>query len=135
MNTESLVLKHKLRIDWSELDYFKHVNNVSYFKYVQSARVNVWDYVGLSDHFARTGQGAMLASTRCDFKRPLHYPGHVDIVTGVESIGTSSFSFAHSLYNDAGELAAVALDVMVMYDFNEHRKLPVPEWLRTSLGF
>lgn len=38
----------QLRIDWSELDYFQHVNNVAFFKYIQASRVNYWDIIGLS---------------------------------------------------------------------------------------
>lgn len=30
----------ELRIDWSEMDLFGHVNNVAFFKYVQASRVN-----------------------------------------------------------------------------------------------
>lgn len=33
-------LEIKLRIDWSDLDGYGHVNNVSIIKYLQSARVN-----------------------------------------------------------------------------------------------
>jgi acyl-CoA thioester hydrolase len=28
-------VKLQLRLDWSELDYFGHVNNVSFFKYIR----------------------------------------------------------------------------------------------------
>jgi len=34
--------KLPIRIDWSEMDLFGHVNNVMYFKYIQASRVNYW---------------------------------------------------------------------------------------------
>ena len=60
-------VKLELRIDWSELDYFGHVNNVSFFKYIQAARVNYWDQIGLTKSHLETHIGPMLASCKCDF--------------------------------------------------------------------
>lgn len=130
MELNGLQISHELRIDWSELDYFKHVNNVSFFKYIQSARVNFWDQTGLTDFHLKTNCGAMLASTHCDFKQPLFYPGTVKISTRVGFIKNTSFGFQHTLTNSAGEIVAEALDIMVMFDFANNTKITIPEWLR-----
>jgi acyl-CoA thioester hydrolase len=117
----------KLRIDWSELDYFGHVNNISFFKYIQAARVNYWDQIGLTRSHRETNIGPMLASCKCDFKRPLFYPGEVTIRSRVDFIKNTSFSICHELRNEQGELAAEAQDVMVMFDFNTNVKVPFPQ--------
>lgn len=122
-----------LRTDWSELDYFKHVNNVSFFKYIQSARVHFWDETGISRYHLENNLGPMLASCTCDFKAPLFYPGNVHIQTTVNHIGNSSFGFTHRLYNEAGILCAEAKDVMVMYDFNKEEKISIPAQFRLAL--
>lgn len=123
----------KLRIDWSELDYFGHVNNVSFFKYIQASRVNYWDQVGLTASHRATNIGPMLASSKCDFKRPLFYPGNIDILSRVEFIGNTSFSIVHRILDDQGEVAAEAQDVMVMFDFNKNEKIPFPPDLRSKI--
>lgn len=115
-----------LRIDWSELDYFGHVNNVSFFKYIQAARVNYWDQIGLSQSHRETNIGPMLASCQCDFKKPLFYPGEIRIQSRVDYIKNTSFSICHQILNEQGELAAEARDVMVMFDFNTNTKIPFP---------
>lgn len=127
-------VKHVLRIDWSELDYFKHVNNVSFFKYIQSARVNYWDQVGLTVSHLETNIGPMLASVNCEFRKPLFYPGEVTILTRTEFIKNTSFGFHHWLMNDKGEMAAEAHDVMVMFDFNSHEKVPFPQPFREKIS-
>jgi acyl-CoA thioester hydrolase len=127
-------VKHILRIDWSELDYFKHVNNVSFFKYIQSARVNYWDRVGLTAAHLATNTGPMLASVRCEFKNPLFYPGEVIILTRTEFIKNSSFGFHHLLLNAEGEHCAEAHDIMVMYDFNTEQKTPFPQQFRDAIA-
>src|SRR4051812_11214842 len=89
-----------LRIDWSEMDLFGHVNNVSFFKYIQAARVNYWEKIGLTQHHNSNNKGPMLASAACRFKQPLFYPGSVMIRSRLGFIKTTSFSIEHLLLND-----------------------------------
>lgn len=118
-----------LRIDWSEMDLFGHVNNVSYFKYIQAARVNYWEQIGLTAMHNTSNIGPMLASSACKFKKPLFYPGEVIIKTKVGFIKTTSFSLEHLLLNDSGEIVAEAEDVVVLFDFNSQEKTPLPKGL------
>ena len=120
----------ELRIDWSELDLFGHVNNVAFFKYIQASRVNYWDLIGLSKMFHETRVGPMLVSAGCNFKRPLFYPEKIIVQARMDFIRNTSFGFLHRLLNEKGEIAAEAKDVMVMYDFNKEEKVPFPEALR-----
>lgn len=133
MKPENVGSNLKIRIDWSELDYFGHVNNVMFFKYIQASRVNYWQLIGLRQHHLEEKQGPMLASCQCDFKKPLFFPGEVEVFCRTVALGNSSFSFEHQLFNHKNELCAVARDVMVMFDFQENRKMAVPLWLRTKI--
>ena len=119
-----------LRIDWAELDLFGHVNNVMFLKYVQASRVHYWEQIGLYQHFLATKQGPMLASVRCDFRKPLHYPGKVSVRCRLKHIGNTSFSLEHRIENAEGSLVAEAEDVIVMYDFNRNEKMPFPNKFR-----
>lgn len=122
-----------LRIDWSEMDMYGHVNNVSYFKYVQAARVNYWEQVGITDYHAETNIGPMLAGSKCTFKRPLFYPGTVRIESRVEFIKNTSFGIVHRLLDGEGTIAAEAEDVIVMFDFNKHEKSPFPPFIKQRI--
>lgn len=129
---ENYPVKLDLRLDWSEMDLFGHVNNVSYFKYVQASRVNYWEQIGLSQLFQETKVGAILASTGCQFKKPLHFPGNITVQARISYIRNSSFGLQHQILNAAGEVAAEAEDVLVIYDFAANRKVPFPEALRKN---
>ncbi len=122
-----------LRIDWSEMDTYQHVNNVNFMKYMQSARVQFWEISGLAKLYADTKKGAMLVSTHCDFKHPLFFPGNVTIETMIGYQKKSSFSLAHQLYNDQGVLCATGLDVAVCYDFNTQCTFSIPEAIRETM--
>lgn len=123
----------QLRIDWSELDYFGHVNNVSFFKYIQAARVNYWQEIGLFQSHKVTNIGPMLASCKCDFKQPLFFPGQVTIRSSVSFIGNTSFGISHQLFNEKEELVALAEDVLVMFDFNLNQKAIISEEWRNVI--
>lgn len=124
----------KLRIDWSELDLFGHVNNVMFMKYVQAARVNYWEHIGLYQRFLTERKGPMLAATSCDFRKPLFYPGEVLIETRAEFVKNTSFGLHHRLLDGQGDIAAEAHDVMVMYDFIVSEKMAFPSDLRAAIN-
>ena len=123
----------QLRIDWSELDYFGHVNNVAFFKYVQASRVNYWDQIGLTQSHRETNIGPMLASSKCDFLRPLFYPGQILVQARVSFMKNTSFGISHQIIDDKGQVAAEAEDVMVMFDFTKNEKVPIPGELRLRI--
>jgi acyl-CoA thioester hydrolase len=120
--------KLNLRVDWSELDLFGHVNNVSIFKYVQAARVN---YCGLLDlaTLEKTGRSFMVASTSCQFKKPVTFPGEVCIHTKISWIKNSSFQLDHCITGSAQEILAEATDVLVFFDHLQQVKLNIDDTL------
>ncbi len=118
----SLETNINLRIDWSELDAFGHINNVMIMKYVQAARLNYIETIGLM-HLHRTQNiGFMVAETNCQFKKELHFPGNISIDTKTIFVKNTSFSLEHTLTNDAGEIVAIAKDVLVVFDFTKKEK-------------
>lgn len=123
----------KLRIDWSELDLFGHVNNVSYFKYIQASRVNYWEQLGISPVEFPKPIGVMLAACTCKFMKPLFYPGNITIRVQLDFIKNTSFGFHHTLLNENNETVAEAHDVMVMFDFDKNEKVTIPDELRNKM--
>lgn len=123
----------ELRIDWSEIDLFGHVNNVAIFKYVQAARVNYLETIGLMQLQLETKMGPILASTSCQFCKPLFYPGQVTIYSKVDSIKNTSFRIQHGIYNDKNEISAEAQDIIVFFDFNKNTKLTIPNVIREKI--
>jgi acyl-CoA thioester hydrolase len=116
-----------LRIDWSEMDLFGHVNNVAYFKYIQASRVNYWELTGLAASFDKTRIGPILLSTSCKFIQPLFYPGNIVVAASMQFIKNTSFGIHHCIMNEDGEIAAEAHDVIVNFDFNKNQKVPITD--------
>ncbi|AIF52984.1 thioesterase family protein [Pelosinus sp. UFO1] len=125
--------KLELRIDWSEIDLFEHVNNVAISKYIQSARVNYLETIGLMQLQSETKKGPILVSTTCQFRKPLFYPGQVSIYSKVEFIKNTSFGIKHIIYNEQNEISAEAQDIIVFFDFNNNAKLIIPNEIREKI--
>lgn len=123
----------KLRLDWSELDLFGHINNVMYFKYLQASRVNYWDKLGLDKLGGDQVLGPLLASTHCDFRKPLYYPGHIEIRASIEFMKNTSFGIYHRIINENGELAAEGHDVIVLFNYRLGEKVPIPGEIRKKI--
>lgn len=123
----------QIRIDWSELDLFGHVNNVAFFKYMQAARIELCDACGLSSTIS-SGISFIVASSKCDFKKTLHYPGEVLIHSKIIQINTTSFVLEHSLLNTADEIVATGTDTLVVFDYDTRKKVIIDERLKERLN-
>ncbi len=126
-------MKIGLQIDWSELDVLGHVNNLAILKYIQTARVNYLEAIGLMQSQAETKIGPILASITCQFRKPLFYPGRVTVLSTVVEIKNTSFRIRYAVCNERHETAAEALDVLVLYDFRKQCKLRIPADLRSRI--
>ena len=123
INLARMTSELQIRLDWSEMDMFGHINNVAYFKYIQSARVNFWEHCALGNLISDEGEGPVLLSTECRFFVPLHYPGSVYIHTNVSFIKNTSYGIKHRLENADGITVAEANDVIVMFNLLYQERL------------
>jgi acyl-CoA thioester hydrolase len=130
---EKYPIKLQLKLDWSEMDMFGHINNVSYFKYIQASRVNYWEQIGLDKLHGQIKIGPMLASTSCQFKKPLFYPGNIVVEASVVFMKTSSFGIRHRILDSSGKVAATADDIIVMYDFVSNKTIEIPQDMRKKV--
>jgi acyl-CoA thioester hydrolase len=80
----------------------------------------------------------ILAEIRMTYRSPAFYGETLTIETRVERIGRTSFAMVHrmtapeSRYGRA-RLIAVADSVLVAYDYQDERPIPVPDEWRTAM--
>jgi acyl-CoA thioester hydrolase len=126
--------KLNIRIDWSDLDVYGHVNNVAYIRYVQTARVQYIMPLELIEQYLSQKISIILASTNIQYLSPLFFPGEAMIETSVAFIKNSSFGFSHRIRNTEGQIVAEAQDVMVYYDFNKNEKVRITDEMRAKIA-
>ena len=130
MDYSDYKLSIDLRIDWSDLDMYKHVNNLSFIRFMQTGRALFWEATALNKIYEETNKGPMVVSTHCDFKRSLYYPGTAIVKTKLAFIKNSSFGLDHIILNEDMEVCAEGRDVAVFYDFNINETYTIPSDLR-----
>lgn len=119
-----------MRIDWADLDLFGHVNNVAFFRYVQAARIHYCEQLELSSLLEGSNDSFMVASSQCQYKKPLLYPGNITIMVKVDWLKNSSFQLSYQLMNPDQILVAEATDILVVFDHQKKEKKLISKNLR-----
>lgn len=121
-----------LPVLWGDMDALQHVNNARYFTWFESARLAYFGKLGP----VGSDVGPILASTSCDFLRPVLYPGDVLVGARVVEIGNSSLRMEYALSRtDApDELCARGSSVIVLVRYATMEKVRVPDEARAKIG-
>ena len=123
-----------IQIDWSELDLFGHVNNVMFFRYMQASRLKYCEALGLTSLNEQGKLSFLVASSKCDFRRALYYPGSVCVKTCAVRCGNTSFVLRHVIEDGEHKVAAEGEDVLVLYDYGKSAKVTIDSQLRSRMA-
>jgi acyl-CoA thioester hydrolase len=122
-------------VAWGDMDSYRHVNNVVYFRYFENARL---EYFRRLDWFAfeqQTGVGPILAATQARFRRPLTYPDRIAVGARIASLAEDRCTMEYRLVSQ--QLNAVAAEgqgTIVTYHYERGEKVPMPEELRRRIA-
>ena len=77
---EKAILAHVARIPirWGDMDAMGHVNNTVYFRYMEQARIGWFEALFPGDEVWRS-TGIVIVNASCNYKRPITYPGTVEV--------------------------------------------------------
>ena len=117
----------KITVDWADVDAMRHVNNLALLRYIQSARVNICHAAGVMPEYVSPKIGPIVAQIDVRFIKPLFFPGEVTIESRVTGCREHSFTLSHRVMNADGDVVAEENEVMVYYDYEAGRKLPLPD--------
>ena len=124
----------QIPVAWGDMDAFQHVNNVMYFRYIETARVAYFGRLGYMELKAQTGAGPILASTQCRFKIPLAYPDTVTVAVKVSDIKEDHFNMKYLVFSGHYQKAAAeGHDLIVSFDYGKGRKVPIPAAIRQRI--
>ncbi len=125
-----------IRVRWSDIDSYGHVNNVCFFEYIQQARVT---FAARDDQVRRAAASWdecvwLVLRQDVEYRKPLAFrpePYHVRV--GLASAGRTSLTFCSDLVDPlSGALHATAATVVVCGDLHG-RPVPLPEQWKQAL--
>jgi acyl-CoA thioester hydrolase len=124
----------RLPIHWGEMDAFGHLNNVVYFRFFETARIHYFERCGFMATYQEDRVGAILHSTSCRFRRPLHFPDSVLVGTRVQALGEDRFTMAYRVVSVAQRaIAADGTGLIVSFDYVNRTKVPLPLAVRQAI--
>lgn len=125
----------ELPIFWGDMDAFRHVNNIVYFRYFESARIEYLQRIGFRQEMENDGIGPILHSTHARFRRPLEWPDSVIVGARTVDVGDDRFTQEYRLVSKAsGQIAAEGGGMLVAYDYANARKAPLPPRVRDAIA-
>jgi len=132
MSERKLVHTERLPIRWGDMDAMGHVNNTVYFRFMEQARISWFDAL-VPQAEAWKSTGIVIANATCNFKRPLNYPGTVEVKVYIGPPGGSSVATYYELVMN-GEMYADGAAMVVFIDMEKQKPVRIPENIRTQLA-
>jgi acyl-CoA thioester hydrolase len=119
---------------WMDNDVYRHVNNVVYYSYFDTA-VNhylIEQHVLDIEHSPVIG---LVVETACQYFAPIAFPDIVNVGLRVGKLGTSSVRYEIGIFrNDEDSASAQGHFVHVYVERASNRPTPLPGDLRAALG-
>ena len=127
------ICEMSIPIRWGDMDAMGHVNNTVYFRYMEQCRISWFGAMGLPA--GPDGEGPIIVSASCNFRRELVYPGTVLVRQYVDGFGTSSVgtSLELSRDDDPDTVYADGEARIVWVDFVRRRSVPLPASVREAI--
>ncbi|GAA1999421.1 acyl-CoA thioesterase [Nakamurella flavida] len=122
----------QVRVRWSDLDAFGHVNNARTLTLLEEARVD-WLFRDAAQHGVdRLTQGVVVAHLEIDYTRAIGYDLPVTVSMGITAMRNASFTIDYQV-TVGGATAARASTVMVAVDPTTFRPRRLDERERAFL--
>jgi len=127
---KKLVFEMVIPIRWGDMDAMNHLNNGTYFRYLETIRIDWMRSIGcLPD--AR-GEGPVIVNAFCNFYKQLEYPGDVLMKMYVSSPGRTTFETWGTMerVGTPGVICAAGGATTIWVDFPAQKAKALPDWLR-----
>ncbi len=119
-------------VRFSDVDLYRHVNNVKYFEYFQEARIVLFS--GLERPEGARVPSVVVAALDVDYEAPVLLASQPYPVTSwVSRQGTSSVEITSQLAAPDGAVLSRARATLVTFDPVTQRAAPAPDWFQRSL--
>ncbi|MFD1438545.1 acyl-CoA thioesterase [Acinetobacter sp. ANC 4282] len=117
-------------VAWGDMDAFGHVNNVMYYRYIESARICYMDELNIFQQDVYT----VVASNQCKYIRPVFYPDQLKIGVRVEEMRNSALRMSYLLWSETQQMVvALSEAVIVCVNKENMNKTEIPAVIREKV--
>ncbi|WP_319783161.1 acyl-CoA thioesterase [Oceanisphaera sp. IT1-181] len=113
----------KIPVAWGDMDALQHVNNVVYFRYFETIRIEYFQRIGLMKLLASEQVMPVVAETSARYRRPVIFPDTLLVEAKVSEVGECGFSMSYQVTSlQQGEVTTQGSARVVMLDKNTGKK-------------
>ena len=121
-------------VQWGEMDAYLHVNNITYFRYFENARIEYFEHTGINAYKAEHKIGPILGHTECKYLAPLTWPEEISIGIRIVALREKRFTMENIVYSHKQDKAvAVGTAEIVYFDYDKHCSTVIPDELVEKL--
>ncbi len=118
-------IKLELPVLWGDMDMARHVNNLVYLKWTETARVRLFE--NMMETGFNNEMGPILAWQDCKYIYPMTYPDTALVTCAVKEILVDRFILESQIYSTTHmRIAAISLQSIIPYNYVELKKIPLP---------
>src|SRR3989475_11922464 len=121
----------ELPVQFRDIDVMGHVNNATYFQYMETARVELARRLGQLTDSIRPD--FIVASARCEFKKPITDERRITVSVWVSRIGDHSWDLDYSIRGLRGVEYAVGRTSQVAYDYKTGSAVQISRRVKREL--
>jgi acyl-CoA thioester hydrolase len=121
-----------LPVQFRDIDVMGHVNNATYIQYMETARVELARSLGQVREGFRAG--FIVASVRCEFKKPIRDERRITVSVWVSRIGDGSWDLDYSIRGPRRTEYAIGRTTQVAYDYKTRATVRISGKLKKELA-
>jgi acyl-CoA thioester hydrolase len=122
----------ELPVQFRDIDVMGHVNNATYLQYMETARVELARSLGQVREGFRAG--FIVASVRCEFKKPIRDERRITVSVWVSRIGDGSWDLDYSIRGPGKAEYAIGRTTQVAYDYKTRATVRISGKLKKELA-
>jgi len=123
--------KEEIKVRFADLDAYGHVNNATFFTYLETARTNT--FLSTFNKLMEKGILLIVVKAECSYLKPITLIDRVFVEFGITSKGKTSFVIEYEINNGKSVTFATASTTMVCLDKNSGKPVKVPGELEEYL--
>ncbi|MFD2177486.1 acyl-CoA thioesterase [Veronia pacifica] len=124
----------EIPVAWGEMDALNHVNNVVYFRYFETARIDYFDRIAMMEEIPKTKVGPVLGETSCKYFRPVTYPDTLLIGSRIVDLGDDRFEMEYAVFSKQQQkLTTKGWAKVVMFDFANNCKAQLSDSIKAAI--
>jgi acyl-CoA thioester hydrolase len=127
---KKLVYQMHIPMRWGDMDAMGHVNNATYFRYLETIRIDWLHSIGAVPQ--PNGHGPVIVNAFCNFYKQLEYPGDVLIKMYASDPGRTTFETWGTMEraDQLGVIYAAGGATTIWVDFPNQKAVDLPDWMR-----